>query len=202
MADASLKEEYFDLQFHEGYCDTKRSWVQIIFETQCGFHSQIFPKPQEDYAFLTLENWSKKSMTTFEARQVVIHECRPMLLLVRSSPAVSRQVARHVWGQTRQSVQSSGTQVCHGMARDKWTYSTDQTNRDSQHRMGLKRAWTHEQNGWKEPPVRLTKAPQCPQCSDTSWNFQGLSLTFHKQKEMRFWAMKLSLSSPWTLELL
>lgn len=93
----------------------------------------------------------------------------------------------HSRAQAQLSGSWPGTQVCHDRARNKWTY------RNLQYRMGLKRAWTHEQSGWMEPLVRLTKASWGPQCSDTSWNFQGLSLTFHKQKEMRFWAMKLSL---------
>lgn len=69
--------------------------------------------------------------------------------------AVSRQVARQAWGQTspelrhRNGVHGQGHRCV--VIRLQTSEPTDETNRDQQHRMGLKRAWDHGQNGWMEP---------------------------------------------------
>lgn len=78
-------------------------------------------------------------MTIFEARQGVIYEHKLnhlMLLFVRSSQAVSRQLTslrsnQVVSPQLRRSSQVQGqAQTCYDTARDKQTYSIGQTNRD------------------------------------------------------------------------
>lgn len=102
-----------------------------------------------------------------------------MLLFVRSSPTVSRQVTRQVWGQTRYptaQAQQSGPWpgTCYDTARDKQTYNVDQTNRDQKPRMELKWAWIHEQKGWKEPTGEVDQGLLAP---SGLWHFLELPRT-------------------------
>lgn len=60
------------------------------------------------------------------------------------------------------------------MAADRWTCSTEQTDRDQQHRMGLKRAGTHEQNGWMEPTGEADQGLLVP---SVVWHILELSRT-------------------------
>lgn len=64
--------------------------------------------------------------------------------------------------------------ACYDTARDKETYSIDQTNRYWQPRVELKWAWTHEQKGWMEPTGEVDQGRLVP---SGLWHFLELSRT-------------------------